>query len=318
MRLTRRDVLISSLAGTLGCGSPNAPGWTKSRVLAKFDSVHGIAAAGGAVFTGSFDYHTKRGTIWSVPTGNASQPKLLVEGAGAVDQIRVYGDHLYWTGDGVLRRVKLSGGQPVTLAQGAVPALDFAITEERLCFAAGIPLGGRYYVYSVPLGGGGAIKHHESTGALSHPILAGDSIYWMTPGGLMRLRLEGTTPELVHPAEGNRITSGLTKDGEALYFFQTGAPRSKHRIVRYPIGGGRPGLIPAPAAQTNHELMAEGGHLYYFATPDSLGPYELRRVPVSGGPGIVLDGGYSNGQMASDGGQLFLLTIKEVVAVAKA
>ncbi len=221
-------------------------------MLARFDSVHGIAAAGGSVFAGNFDYHTKRGTIWSIPSNNSSEPKLLVDGAGAVDQIQVYGEYLYWTGDGALRRVKLSGGNSETIARGAVPALDFVINEGVLCFAAGIPLGGKYYVYTVPLRGGSATKHHESGGALSHPVPASDSIYWMTPGGLTRKRIDGGNPELVYSAEGNRITSGLTRDAEALYFFQTGAPRSKHRIVRYPIGGGKPRFIAAPAAQTNH------------------------------------------------------------------
>lgn len=310
--------MFSSLLGMFGCGggSTQAAAWTRSRVLAKFDNVHGIAAAGGAVYAGNFDYKSRRGTIWRVPAAGG-EPRLLVDDAGAVDQIRVYGEHLYWTGDGALLRVGLSGGKPVTIARGAVPALDFIIAEGRLCFAAGIPLGGRYYVYTVPLAGGPATKQFESTGALSHPIPAGDSIFWMTPGGLTRMRLDSGKPELIHPAEGARITSELTRDADALYFFQTGAPRSKHRIVRYPIGGGPPTVLAAPAAQTSHELLADGNHVYYFATPNSLGPYELQRVPKTGGDPAALDSGYSSGQLASDANSVFLLTIKEVVAVPK-
>lgn len=214
----------------------------------------------------------------------------------------VVGSEVVWSeaSDEPVRAVPAAGGEPRTVARRledvtglALEGVELVLLDRRRGFGpSGCSGPGAIaaLVRAAPDGSGWAqLALEDACYDAAGPVLAGGSAYWVTSTAsppswvLRRTPLDGT-PGSELSVSGTGI-GGLTRDGDALYWYEGRFPEGG-AIVRAPLAGGPRAVVWSGTSQAplsgvftvrdRQVIFVELGYLYP-------GTAWLRSVPVAGG-----------------------------------
>ena len=208
--------------------------------------------------------------------------------------------------DGSLAPIKLSG--PILPPSGDVLSMRFSPDGRRVVYLAEAERAGVSELYSVPGGGGVAVKLNGVLPAGNLPDVGAD--YQISPDGLAvvyradqdqlgkdglyRVPIEGGVA-LLKLADFPVYSFRIGSDGNRVAF--SSGPVNDNQLFSVPLAGGAP---PVPVGGPfvagggvlfqDFEISPDGRTVVYVAEQETAGVYELFSAPITGGPGVKLNG----------------------------
>ena len=318
------------LFAVLACRStnqPNAPGWTKAKVLSeKEDHPSKIVADGEAV------YFVTGGTIASMNAGTNNIKKIslkdgvvsiLVKGGKIIPDTTLAIDDkfVYWSDGGNIMRVAKGGGESEKIIPSAPKPDEIVIDDENIYW---LIWGGEGSppepVMFAPKNGGTPKELTPRYMGTSGISLDRDFVYWMTGDGIKKVSKKGGEVIEVYRNTSKTPSLGLLQDNDNFYFLQMDS-RGHSVLMKLNKKSGEVTQI-TPSINHTMEFMFDGEYFYYFdevPKTGSFGPVALRKVSKNGGESIELDQGNAGwiDHLAFDAKQIYFTDISKVYALAK-
>lgn len=319
-------LILLVLIALAGCYKPQTrqPEWTRCKVLAdKQDHPNGIAV------DDKFVYYSTGGMLSSQQEGTNNIRRVSIAGGEATVLASGGGDWLpsggialderfvYFTAFDRVLRVPKEGGAVETVATGVAGVNYLAASGDRLYLLSFIHRDTPVPIRSVPKNGGKVEIVVENQLGANDLQVDGDFIYWMTPGGVMRARKDGSEQTKIYSADKG-YTARLLVDAGNLYFTQGEGRQALMKLAK--TGGAAVQL--APSINHVHHLVADDSSIYYFdneKTGSALGGLALRKVSKDGSSPVTLDtgeGGWID-DIAAGRADIFFRGIGEIYSIPK-
>jgi hypothetical protein len=319
--------LLLTIGACRSTNQPNAPSWSKAKVLSdNEDHPSRIISDGTAVFfvTGGTVASQQQGTnnIKRISLADGAVSKI-VTGAKVIPAAALAVDdkYLIWSDSGNLLRVEKAGGKGESLVTGSGQPDEIAFDEQNLYWllwtGEGSPPAPLMFA---SLDGGQAKQLTPPQPPTSGLALDGDYVYWMTAEGIKRVPKAGGEITDFYRNPNKQPSLGLQQDTENFYFCQMNA-RGHSALMKL---NKKSGQLTELTPSINHtmEFVVSGGMVYYFdevPKSGSFGPVALRKVSTSGGAPVEIDQGDAGWikYLAVDEKQVYFADIARVYALPK-
>jgi hypothetical protein len=210
------------------------------------------SAPGGIVVDATNVYWTspESGAVLTVPLAGGSAV-TLASGQNNPHSIALDTTSVYWANLDAVMKMPKAGGTPVALAAGLAFVSTIVLDSTSVYWSDATAPGS---VKKVPLGGGRATVFAPNQGAAEVLVLSGTNICWSLACGAVCAPLGGGCPSFepaladVNIASDESNLYGWTKHGE---------------LVKVPIAGGAPTILPAAPGQIVYQVVVDGSNVYW-------------------------------------------------------
>jgi len=220
----------------------------------------------------------------------------LVDGENSPLAIAVDENSVYWTASGLLKKVSIAGGSPVTLASNQPGAYGLAVDKAYVYWANYAGASGA--IMKVGINGGNPTMLAPRN---VQPAIAIDdtAVYYalLSPDAIMRVATAGGTPTTL--VSGYAFIYGVTADPSRVYWTNYANPGSIDSIAK--IGGAV-------------KRIADGGPALGVVAVDSKSAYWVTGIsvltaPIDGGAAQTLaSGDFVTIALALDGNSVYWAT----------
>ncbi len=264
--------------------------------LASGQSPKAIAVGGGAVYWINDD-GASTATLMRVSV-DGGKPETLATNLDQPIRLAVDDSSVYWLESSTLKKLPLSGGDPVILASGLSP-LGIAVDGTSVYWLSahrGSCIQPCDAVMKVPLDGGAPTNVVTQVGELWDFVIDGTNVYWFedhgyengyaAPGPWLLRKAPLTGGGVVTLATLPNFVEALAVDATRVYWTETGGSPARDSLNTVPLDGGTVETLATDLRLANNVLV-DGNDVYWTANIAGTQNAGVTKLPLSGGPEVL-------------------------------